>query len=120
MRWLARAALAALGSMTSVFIACAYGVPWRYSKSGHVLDSATKQGIPGISVACVGGVLGAQQVVKETTTGVSGGWALGVDGCDALVFADVDGAENGAYAGTTVPFTPDDQQDLVVELDPLP
>jgi hypothetical protein len=121
MRWLARAALAALGSMTSFFIACAYGVPWRYDKSGHVVDATTRQGIAGIRVACTAAdVPGTPRIVQETRTGPSGEFHLGVDACDALDVADVDGAENGSYAGTTLPFTPADEYDLVVELDPIP
>src|SRR5512133_348054 len=114
MRWLTRAALAALGSMTSVFIACAYGVPWRYEKSGHVRDAASKQGIPGIRVSCE--VAGASR--ENTRTGADGAFLLGVDGCDALGFSDVDGAANGTYAGTTIPFTAADERDMLVELDP--
>lgn len=117
MRWLARAALAALGSMTSFFIACAYGVPWRYEKAGRVLDATTQQGIGGISVACVDDV-GAP--LHATRTGPTGAFHLGVDACAALAFADVDGAENGAYLGASLPFTPGDERDLVVELEPSP
>jgi hypothetical protein len=117
MRWLARAALAALGSVTTLFIACAYGVPWRYSKSGHVLDATTRQGITGIQVACVD----AQgQAVRETRSASGGVFSLGVDSCDALAFSDVDGAANGAYAPTTVPFTPQDESGMVVALEPVP
>jgi hypothetical protein len=114
MRWLARAALAVLGSMTSVFIACAYGVPWRYEKSGHVRDAASKQGIPGILVSCE--VAGTGRM--DARTDVDGAFFLGVDGCDALAFADVDGAANGTYAPASVPFTAVDERDMVVELDP--
>ncbi len=117
MRWLARAALAALGSVTTLFIACAYGVPWRYSKSGHVLDAVTKQGIPGIQVACVGG---QGEVLRDTRSAAGGAFSLGVDACEALTFADVDGAANGTYAPASVPFTPLDDSGMVVELDPLP
>lgn len=118
MRWLARAALAALGSFSSVFIACAYGTPWRYTKSGHVLDAGTKQGIPGIQVACVDA---ASIVMRQTMTGASGRFELGLDvECDALAFTDVDGAENGAYAAASLPFASDDEPDLVVELTPAP
>jgi hypothetical protein len=117
MRWLARAALAALGTVTTFFIACAYGVPWRYSKSGHVLDAASRRGIAGIQVACVD----AQgQAVRETRSTSDGAFSLGVDACEALAFADVDGAANGAYAPLTLPFTPQDESDIVVELDPVP
>ncbi len=117
MRWLARAALAALGSVTTLFIACAYGVPWRYSKSGHVLDATTRQGIAGIQVACVDG---QGQVLRDTRSAADGVFSLGVDACDALAFADVDGADTGAYAPASVPFTPQDESGMVVELDPVP
>src|SRR5512141_2452023 len=106
MRWLARAALAALGSVTTFFIACAYGVRWSYEKSGHVLDAATRRGIPGIAVACVAA---DGHPSNEARTGAGGAFSLGVDTCAALTFADVDGAENGAYAPASLPFTPGDE-----------
>jgi hypothetical protein len=119
MRWLMRAALAALGSMTSVFIACAYGVPWRYEKQGTVRDAVTKAGIPGVSVACTSPAAGGG-VVATTRTDDAGRFSLGVDGCGALAFSDVDGAANGTYASATVAFTPSDERDMIVELDPVP
>lgn len=117
MRWLARAALAALGSVTTFFIACAYGVRWSYEKSGRVLDAGTRQGIPGIAVACA-----APQgpPYNETRTGAGGAFSLGVDTCAALTFTDVDGAENGAYAPVTVPFAPGDESGVIVEMGPVP
>lgn len=117
MRWLARAALAALGSVVTVFIACAYGVPWRYVKAGRVLDAATGQGIPGIRAGCR---LGAG-LVSYDVADADGDFELHVDSrCDELRFDDVDGAANGAYASTALPFTDGDELDLVVELEPAP
>jgi hypothetical protein len=117
MRWLARAALAALGSVVSVFIACAYGVPYRFVKTGRVVDATTAQGIPGIRVGCV---LGGG-MAEARTSDAEGRFALEIEStCDALAFDDVDGAQNGAYASKSLPFTEGDEYDLLVELDRSP
>jgi hypothetical protein len=117
MRWLARAALAALGSVVSVFIACAYGVPYRFVKTGRVVDATIAQGIPGIRVGCVVG--GA--VHESGSSDPEGRFALEIEStCDALAFDDVDGAQNGAYVSKALPFIEGDERDLLVELDPSP
>jgi hypothetical protein len=41
-------------------------------------------------------------------------------GCDAIVFEDVDGAANGAYASASLPFVEADELELLVALEPLP
>ncbi len=43
-----------------------------------------------------------------------------MDACGALASSDVDGAANGTYAPASVPFTPQDESGMVVELDPDP
>jgi hypothetical protein len=117
MRWLARAALAALGSVVTVFIACAYGVPWRYAKAGHVVDAGTGEGIPGVRVGCLlGGVVG-----PSVLSGDGGAFQLHLDTrCDALAFDDVDGADHGAYASASLPFAEADELELLVALEPQP
>jgi hypothetical protein len=117
MRWLARAALAALGSVVSVFIACAYGTPWRYVKEGRVVDATTGEGIPGIQAGC----LLAGGLVSSDLSDGEGRFALRVDSrCDEVGFTDVDGADNGAYAPQALPFTEGDETDLLIELEPAP
>jgi hypothetical protein len=116
MRWLARVALAALSSVVSVFMACAYGTPWRYVKSGRVVGAGTSVGIPGIQVGCA---LGGE-LATFVTTEADGQFTLGVaDTCDDLRFTDVDGAANGEYQAAVLPFTAADEHDLLVELDPV-
>jgi hypothetical protein len=117
MRWLTRAALAALSSVVSVFMACAYGVPWRFEKSGRVVTAGTSVGIPGIQAGCVlGGGLAA-----SATTDADGHFTLHIDDtCDELRFTDVDGAANGAWQQTVLPFVASDETALVVELNPVP
>jgi hypothetical protein len=117
MRWLARAALAALSSFVSVFIACAYGTPWRYVKSGRVVGAGTSVGIPGIQAGCaLGGGLAA-----VATTDAEGLFTLHIDDtCDELRFSDVDGAANGAYQQAVLPFVAADETELLVELTPVP
>jgi hypothetical protein len=100
-----------------VFIACAYGVPWRYAKAGRVVDAAAGEGIPGIQAGCV--LAGA--VREADVSGADGGFALHIETrCDELRFTDVDGAENGAYATQAIPFTEGDEYDLLIELEPAP
>src|SRR5512139_787180 len=117
MRWLARIALGALGSVVSVFIACAYGTPWRYVKAGRVVAAGTAEGIPGIEVGCVLG--GGLADVASTDAG--GRFTLHVDrSCDEVTFADVDGAQNGAYVDAALAFVAADELDLLVELERAP
>src|SRR5512140_485932 len=117
MRWLTRAALAALSSVVSVFIACAYGTPWRYVKSGRVVGVGTSVGIPGIRVGCAVGATFSD----VANTDADGLFTLHVeDACDEVRFTDVDGAANGAWQETVLPFVAADETGLLVELDPVP
>jgi len=120
MRHLERLLLGALSSAVTVFIACAYGVPYAFAKHGRVVDAATKLGIGGIRVTCADPALDRTMDV----TGEDGTFFVpfksGVVDCVALAFADVDGAAGGAYQQKIVTGVAGDQPDIVVELDPVP
>ncbi len=120
MRHLQRLLLGVLSSVVTVFIACAYGTPYAFSKRGRVVDASTKIGIGGIRLTC------ADPAIDRTmdVTGADGAFFVafgrGVADCVALAFEDVDGAANGAYQPKTVTGVAGEQPDIVVELDPVP
>ena len=96
-----------------VVIAACYGMAYRYSKTGHVIDSETKEGIQGIEVTCLVG----SDEHSMTYTGEDGYFWLEYDvRCDKLRIDDVDGEDNGGlYVGRTVDFCKD-CEDITIEL----
>jgi putative lipoprotein (rSAM/lipoprotein system) len=102
-----------LGAVVPVIIACAYGTPFRFAKSGKVQDATTKNAIPGIQVSC----LQDGQSDNETWTDTDGQFYLEYNECSELKFEDIDGTENGEYEShTTALGSPD--QEITVELQP--
>jgi hypothetical protein len=102
------------GAVPFVIAAC-YGVMYSFSRSGRVVDAVTHQGIEGIQVTCrIGGMSGS-----VTSSWTDGNFLLDYDQpCDEVQFVDVDGAANGSYQATTVPFPA--SGDLLVEMTPEP
>lgn len=102
MRALARLALW-LGALGVPFtIACAYGMPVEYTKSGKVVDADTHEGIEGIQVTCLGG--GVER--GSALSGADGSVAIETateDECDTYEAEDVDGAANGSYQPASLP-----------------
>ena len=96
-----------------VFIAACYGAPYRYSKTGKVIDAESEDGIDGIQVTCVEG----DYETSMAYTGPDGVFWLSYDApCDALRIEDVDGEDHGGvYLPRTVPFD-EDCAELTVEL----
>lgn len=117
MRTLKRALLWIVGTAIPITIAACYGVAYRFSKSGRVVDAATSVGITGVEVTCL--VNNAEESLAYS--GADGGFELSYDKvCDEVRAADVDGAENGGtYAAKTVAFD-EDAAELVIELDAQP
>lgn len=112
MRLIARFFLWLLGIAIPIFIAACYGPPARFSKSGKVIDSESKQGVDGIEVSCLLG----DQAEDITTTYGGGDFLLYFNtACDQLRFDDVDGDQNGVYQSRTIPYC-SDCQDITVEL----
>ena len=109
---LARFCLWLIGVAIPVFIAACYGMPYRFTKNGRVVDAATGVGINGIKVTCLDG---ARDYNYSYTYG-NGGFELDYDRpCDAIRVDDVDGVANGQYESTQVPFC-EDCPDLTIEL----
>ena len=113
MRTIARFFLWLVTAAIPVVIAACYGMPYKYSKSGHVIDSETKEGIQGIQVTCV--VNDSDYSMAYTYE--EGAFVIEYDAdCDALRVEDVDGEDNGGtYLPRTVAFCKD-CQDITIEL----
>lgn len=107
-KWLLRAVTMAV----PVVIAACYGMMYRYSRAGKVVDASTGTGIPGIQVTCLRG--GLQDGLAMTDA--SGGFLLDYDACDELEAKDVDGTENGSYQTKKIPFPPG-SDDITVSLE---
>ncbi len=109
MKWIAKPALWLLTTAIPVVIAACYGV---YEESrrvfGKVVDGDTGEGIQDIQVECVVGEGENEYVPAGTMTLPGDGafelWVDEYDPCDKLVFKDLDGEENGAYADKEIPF----------------
>jgi hypothetical protein len=123
MRLIARFFLWLIGIAIPVVIAACYGIGYRFSKSGKVTDSKSKQGIDGIRISCVR----SGQVVSSTSSrkvsypsGNTGSGYFDIDyntPCDELRFEDTDGPQNGGqYATKSMPFC-ESCSDASVELD---
>jgi len=98
----ARFLLWLIGVALPVFIAACYGMPYRFSKQGRVIDAETKQGIPNIMVSCVR----AGRDEFTIPSWENGRFELSYDlPCDELRLEDTDGEENGGrFEAKTVPF----------------
>lgn len=115
MRGLSRWLLRGLTAAVPVVIAACYGMAYRYSRAGKVVDATTSSGIAGLRVTCVKG--GAETTVR---TGDDGSFTVRAPGpCDELRIEDGDGDQNGAYAAKTLPYPPGDDEIRVV-LDKAP
>jgi hypothetical protein len=100
MKWIAKILLWIIGVAIPVVIAACYGMPYKFSKTGKVVDAETKAGIDGIQVTCVQG--GQDEDVAFT---YSGDFTLWYDiPCDTLQIKDVDGAQNGEYQDREIEF----------------
>jgi hypothetical protein len=101
-RLLANVLLWLTGLIMPVMIACAYGMQYKFSKQGKVVDAQTQAGIPGIAVDCLLG----EAETYEALTDADGFYEIWYnEPCDNLRARDPDGAENGgSYAEQTVPW----------------
>jgi hypothetical protein len=113
MRLVARCFLWLLTVAVPVVIAACYGPMYRFSKSGKVIDSQTKEGINNIQVTCLRN--GYEQDVAYSLT--TGQFDIYYDAaCDELLFEDIDGEENGGtYVQRTVEFC-EECPEMTVEL----
>lgn len=102
MKWLNKLFLGLMTAVAPVYIACAYGSPFNYSKDGRVVDAESKEGIEGIQVTCVV----ANQDHNSGTSTSGGYFILSYDEvCDEVRFVDVDGEDNGGqYQTRVIPF----------------
>ncbi len=114
MRRFARFFLWLMGVAVPVFLAACYGMPYRFSKIGKVIDSESKTGINGIEVSC----LNNEQVLDVSHSYEDGKFEIWYDQpCDVLVFEDVDGEENGGlYSQKQIVFD-EDTDNIIVEMD---
>jgi hypothetical protein len=111
-----------------VVIAACYGIPYRFSRGGKVLDRQTRQGVEGISVTC----LGANGESFEDHSDAQGQFVLHYDErCEVLELEDTlsgtlpeGGPSNPAgtgpqrterYRSETIPF-PDGDGDMQLEI----
>jgi hypothetical protein len=120
MRRLERLLLGILSSVVTVFIACAYGIPYAFHKAGRVRAAGTQDGIDGIDVSCADPVSDATMTVTRGGGHFLVAFDEGQRDCTALRFEDVDGAANGAWQPRVVTGVAGDQGSLDVELDPVP
>jgi putative lipoprotein (rSAM/lipoprotein system) len=99
-----------------VTIAACYGVAYRFSALGKVVDADTGDPIEGIQVSC----LDADGLDMSTVwSDEQGQVTIDYDEpCDKLRAVDVDEAENGSYASKDVPFDGNASETLI-EMDPL-
>lgn len=96
-----------------VVIAACYGMAYKFTKTGHVVDSETKAGIQGISVSCM---VGGNVEAADTTYEDGSFWLEFNTACDELLVEDVDGEDNGGqYVDRSVPFCKD-CEDITIEL----
>ena len=103
------------GAVPFVIAAC-YGVMYSFSRNGRVVDAVTHTGIQGIQVTCRAG--GYVQSMANSAT--DGSFVIDYDQpCETVELTDVDGAANGSYQATTVPFTSSGDL-LLVEMTPEP
>ncbi len=113
MRFGKKLLLGVMGVVVPVIVAACYGVPYRFSKSGKVVDKTTGQGVPSLDVVCVSG----NNEADLTVTGVDGVFDLWYDqACDAVLIRDVDGDTNGVYGAQRVDFC-EDCDPWVIEID---
>lgn len=114
MRTLAKFFLWLIGIAIPVVIAACYGMPARFSKSGKVIDSVTKQGIEGIQVTCVDGWGLSYDATAHAYVG--GEFTLWYDDpCSELRLEDIDAEANGLYQPRAVPFC-HECESLTIEL----
>lgn len=113
LKLVARFCLWLIGIAIPVFIAACYGMPYRFSKNGRVIDAATGKGLNGVKVICLQG----ERDWNYEYTYHNGDFSLSYDSpCDAIRVDDVDGLDNGGeYASRTVPFC-EECPDLTIEL----
>lgn len=111
MRSVAMWLLRAVTTTVPVVIAACYGMAYRYTRQGRVVDRATGQGVAGMKVTCAQG--GA-----TASTGADGAFTLPDDDrCDSVQVEDADGAANGAYAPGNATL-PRGHQETVIPVDP--
>ncbi|OIP38846.1 MAG: hypothetical protein AUK47_10965 [Deltaproteobacteria bacterium CG2_30_63_29] len=111
-----RALLGFMGFVVPVIVAACYGVPYRFTKAGKVVDSVTKVGIGGIRVSCVND----GTVNDATVTAEDGTFAIWYDTpCEELRAEDPDGTENGEYTEQVVPFC-EECPEMVIEMAEVP
>ncbi len=104
--WLVTAAL-------PVVIAACYGMAYRFTKSGHVVDSETKEGIPGIKIACM---VDGNETATDYTYDDGSFWLEFNTACDHYRVEDVDGEDNGGlYVARDVDWCKD-CEDITIEL----
>lgn len=116
-RLLAKYLLWLIGVAIPVFIAACYGMPYRYTKQGRVIDRDTKQGINAIKVTCIRA--GSTQITSYS--GPDGGVDLDYDlPCDELLAEDTDGPANGGtYLAATIAYC-EPCGDFTIELTKTP
>jgi hypothetical protein len=120
MRRVERLLLGLLSSVVTVFVACAYGVPFSFQKTGRVRASGTQDGIGGIQVFCADPAVDRPLAVSAPDGRFYLPIPEGDRDCTTLRFEDADGAANGAWQPRLVTGVAGDQDGIDVELDPVP
>ena len=93
---LKKALLWLITGVIPVVVAACYGVMYTFSKNGKVVDADTGEAIQGIQVSCAVG--NRSNVIDTSYTDSYGNFFIAGDTeCDAYIFADVDGDQNGTY-----------------------
>jgi putative lipoprotein (rSAM/lipoprotein system) len=93
---LKKALLWLITGVIPVVVAACYGVMYAFNRNGKVVDADTGEAIQGIQVSCAVG--NRSNVIDTSYTDSLGNFYIAADTeCDAYIFTDVDGDENGAY-----------------------
>lgn len=93
-RLLKKALLWLITGVIPVVVAACYGVMYTFTRNGKVVDADTGEAIQGIQVSCAVG--NRSNVIDTSYTDAYGTFYIAADTeCDAYIFTDVDGDQNG-------------------------
>ena len=114
MQFVAKFFLWIIGVAIPVVIAACYGMPYRYGKTGRVVDAETQAGINGLKVSCLKG--GAE--IGMDYSSPTGYFDIGYDQpCEFVQVTDEDGELNGGiYLEQTVPYCEGCPEQLVIPM----